>query len=380
MEHFVISPMRQHDRRTVPASAKQHSAKEKDTRWHLLDLVRTCRQRLTLRDRDIAILRGLLSLLPASATPDQLVVFASNRVLIERCDGIDERTLRRRISHLQSRGLLHRRASPNGKRYQIRDDVAARITYGLDLAPLFEIQTHLEALADECRREAQRIKALHSMIRDALFKRAASVCPEQLEAVHRALRRVLGSDQLQKMLDQIKQIPLDEPAHLSETGYSLTSKMTASNGQDDRHIQSSDKEIFESETVEVISEENHTENSVSKTSQLDKADITVSECIDLAPTAKSMAITRPQCWEDLITLSDSLAPAIGLKKPLVHDAQKRLGRHGYALAVLGLVEAYGRIRNPEAYLSALIKRAASQSLDLVRMFRSLVKPVLSASI
>ena len=135
MEHFVISPMHQHDRRTVSLSAKQRPATEKDTRWHLLDLVKSCRQRLTLRDRDIAVLRGLLSLLPTSATPDQLVVFASNRVLIERCDGIDERTLRRRISHLQSCGLLHRRASPNGKRYQVRDDVAARITYGLDLTP-----------------------------------------------------------------------------------------------------------------------------------------------------------------------------------------------------------------------------------------------------
>ena len=379
MEHFAISPMHQLDRRTVRASAKHCPATEKDTRWHLLDLVRTCRQRLTLRDRDIAVLRGLLSLLPASATSDQLVVFASNRVLIERCDGIDERTLRRRISHLQSRGLLHRRTSPNGKRYQVRDDVAARITYGLDLAPLFEIETHLEALADECRREAQRIKALRSLIRDALFKRAASVCPNQLEAVQRALRRVLASDQLQKMLEQIKQIPPDEPAHLSKTGYPLTSKMSASDGQYDRHIQSSNKELFESETVAVITEENCTENFVGKTSQLDKADITVSECIDLAPTARSMAITRPQCWDDLIALSDSLAPAIGVKKPLQHDAQRHLGRHGYALAVLGLVESYGRIRNPEAYLNALIKRAVSQSLDLVRMFRSLVKPVPATS-
>ncbi len=372
--------MHQHARRAVPASTKQRPATEKDTRWHLLDLVKSCRQRLTLRDRDIAVLRGLLSLLPASATADQLVVFASNRVLIERCDGIDERTLRRRISHLQSCGLLHRRASPNGKRYQVRDDVAARITYGLDLAPLFEIQTHLEALADECRREAQRIKALRSMIRDALFKRAASVCPDQLETAHRALRRVLDSDQLQKMLAQINQMPPDQSTRVSETGNTLTSKMSASNGQNDRHIQSSDKEIFESEAEGLITEKNHAENPVGKTSHLDQADITVSECIDLASTAKSMAIARPQCWDDLIALSDSLAPAIGLKKPLVHDAQNRLGRHGYALAVLGLVEAYGRIRNPEAYLSALIKRAASQSLDLVRMFRSLVKPVPAASI
>jgi len=87
-----------------------------------------------------------------------------------------------------------------------------------------------------------------------------------------------------------------------------------------------------------------------------------------------MAPILPKCWEDLIALSDQLAPAIGLKKPLVHEAEKYLGRHGCALAVLGLVEAFNRIRSPQAYLNALVKRAIKESLDIVRMFRSLAKP------
>jgi replication initiation protein RepC len=107
---------------------------------------------------------------------------------------------------------------------------------------------------------------------------------------------------------------------------------------------------------------------------MNQADITVDECIELATTAKAMAPKQPQCWDDLIDLSTSLAPAIGLQRAVIHEAEKHLGRHGCALAILGLVEAFGRIRNPEAYLTALVQRRLKQGLDLVRMFRSLVRP------
>jgi replication initiation protein RepC len=105
-----------------------------------------------------------------------------------------------------------------------------------------------------------------------------------------------------------------------------------------------------------------------------QTDITVDECIELATTARAMAAKAPVSWEDLIELSNSLAPAIGLQRTLIDEAEKHLGKHGCALAVLGLVEAFGRIRKPEAYLAALVQRRLKQGLDLVRMFRSLVRP------
>ena len=111
-----------------------------------------------------------------------------------------------------------------------------------------------------------------------------------------------------------------------------------------------------------------------KSANVDHADITVDECMDLARTAREMAPKQPRCWEDLIDLSTTLAPAIGLQGTVIHEAEKHLGRHGCALAVLGLVEAFGRVRNPEAYLTALVQRRLKQGLDLVRMFRSLVRP------
>ena len=377
MEHFATTSMRQHLRRQSFSSSKppvEGSSGAKDQRWHLLDLARICRQRLKLRDRDIAVLRGLLSLLPAQARPDQLVVFASNRVLIERCDGIDERTLRRRIAYLQNCGLVSRRTSPNGKRYQVRDDEAARLTYGLDLTPLFQIQPHLEALAEDCHRESVRVKALRSMIRDALFKRSAYDLGDIQQEAQKALRRVLDSTQLQEILSEIEEAASHEAAQTATTCRDIAGELTASHGQNDRHIHTSNIELIESDRAMSKLACNRPTQQETQVRYPEQTDITVAECLDLARTAKAMAPTLPKCWDDLIALSVQLAPAIGLKKTLVHEAEKRLGRHGCALAVLGLVEAFDRIRSPDAYLSALVKRGIKQSLDVVRMFRSLAKP------
>lgn len=369
--------MLRHARRTNLSSLKPHEqtpAADKDKRWHILDLAKTCRQRLKLRDRDIAVLRGLLSILPPQARPDQMVVYASNRVLIDRCDGIDERTLRRRIAHLQACGMLTRRTSPNGKRYQIRNEHHdTLLTYGIDLAPLFNIQGHLEALAVDCRHEAVRVKVLRAMIRDVLFNTPPHQTTDVQTEAQRALRRVLDADQLRQILSQLKEVaPIDNP-QLTNISPLLTTQLSVSDGQNDRHIQSSYKDNLESERAEGQTTRipaNHKKNA-----PMNQADITVGECIELATTAKAMAPKQPQCWEDLIDLSTSLAPAIGLQRAVIHEAEKHLGRHGCALAILGLVEAFGRIRNPEAYLTALVQRRLKQGLDLVRMFRSLVRPI-----
>jgi len=315
----------------------------------------------------------LLSLLPSQARPDQMVVFASNRVLIDRCDGIDERTLRRRIAHLQNCGMLERRTSPNGKRYQVRDDhQVALLTYGIDLTPLFHIQSHLEALAEDCRHETVRIKVLRSLIRDVLFKTPPHEITDIQNQAQRALRRVLDSNQLQQILSQLeKAAPVMTP-QFTDNVTLRTTYMSVSDGQNDRHIQSSDKDSLESERAE--SETLSTHDCEKKSANVDHADITVDECMDLARTAREMAPKQPRCWEDLIDLSTTLAPAIGLQGTGIHEAEKHLGRHGCALAVLGLVEAFGRVRNPEAYLTALVQRHLKQGLDLVRMFRSLVRP------
>lgn len=362
MEQIFASPVRLHAWR--PESVCPNPETTKDLRWHLLDLVRQCRSCLHLRDRDITVLRGLLSLVPAPVTPDNLIVFASNRVLIERCDGIDERTLRRRIQQLQTAGLVARKQSPNGKRYQIRSTEAEmRLVYGIDLSPLFALLHHLEALAERVKQDDLRCASLRALIRDRLYHHADALDPELQAEARLSLRRALSAEALQSILDALIRACHDIAA--SDTH--KTPVLTASDSQNDRHIQTSDKENFDSEGPAYREDRAAPEPE----SLAMKTDISVGECIALARSAVEMAPEVPRTWDDLINLSLILAPAIGLTKHAVETARGHLGTHGAALAILGLVEAFGRIRNPQAYLLSLSNRARQAGLDLVRMFRSL---------
>lgn len=371
MEHVISSPVRRHVRRTKPSYHDDRRTvapvKKEDARWSLLDLVRRCRKPLGLRDRDVAVLRGLLSFVPQSADPSTLVVFASNRALIERCDGIDERTLRRRLAHLKANGLLARKSSPNGKRYRVMDECAeARLTYGIDLSPLFAIRDHLIALADECSRDEIRCKALRSVIRDILYNQAADIQSAVRDLAYRSLRRSLSSDQLADLIQKLQ----EELPQADAEPSSVTESLTGSDRQNDRHIQNSKKENYESECAA----ENASSGACTSDPATDEkrdSDITVSECMALAKNAASFASSVAKDWSDVVRLSDTLAPAVGLAKADVESARDAMGALGSALAILGIVEAFDRIRRPRAYLQALTKRAAKEGIDIVRMFRSL---------
>lgn len=368
----MSSPVQRHVRRTKPSYHDDRRTvapvKKEDARWSLLDLVRCCRKPLGLRDRDVAVLRGLLSFVPQSADPRTLVVFASNSALIERCDGIDERTLRRRLAHLKARGLLARKSSPNGKRYRVMDECAeARLTYGIDLSPLFAIRDHLIALADECSRDEIRCKALRSVIRDILYNQAANIQPALRDLAYRSLRRSLSSDQLADLIQKLQE---ELPRADAETS-SVTESVTGSDRQNDRPIQKSKKENYESEcAAEDASSGAYTSDPPSNDEERN-CDITVSECMALAKNSASFASSAAKDWSDVVRLSDTLAPAVGLARTDVESARDAMGALGSALAILGIVEAFDRIRRPRAYLQALTKRAAEEGIDVVRMFRSL---------
>lgn len=368
----MSSPVQRHVGRTKPSYHDDRRTvapvKKEDARWSLLDLVRRCRKPLGLRDRDVAVLRGLLSFVPQSADPSTLVVFASNSALIERCDGIDERTLRRRLAHLKANGLLARKSSPNGKRYRVMDECAeARLTYGIDLSPLFAIRDHLIALAAECSRDEIRCKALRSVIRDILYNQAADIQPAVRDLAYRSLRRSLSSDQLADLIQKLQ----EELPQAGPEPSSVTESVTGSDRQNDRHIQKSKKENYESEYAAENANSVACTNDPATNDEERDSDITVSECMALAKNAASFASTGAKDWSDVVRLSDTLAPAVGLARTDVESARDAMGALGSALAILGIVEAFDRIRRPRAYLQALTKRAAKEGIDVVRMFRSL---------
>jgi replication initiation protein RepC len=353
----------------------------KDARWVALGLVQAAREALSLRDRDIAVLRGLLSCIPADRWDGPLMVHASNATLQARCDGMDERTLRRRLARLCEVGLIRRAQSPNRKRYVVRD-VAGQpvLTYGFDLSPLRNAQNQLRGLGEEIARTQHQIRMAKAVLRDHLYRLAqrAEGNPDLSDRVvdmTRWLRRKSTLADLSVAIAEAEAM-LDEAPRSAQTS-ALPALVTATDGQNDRHIQSSNQEYLEEErahedlvsSLEQPAAKHHpAEQEPRKESS---REITVATCVAAAKSSMEFAQETPANWRDLFTLATSLAPAIGINREQMLRSEQILGPRGASMAILGLVEAFPRIRDPKRYLNTLLSRAGTIGLNMERMFRSL---------
>jgi replication initiation protein RepC len=352
---------------TFTKSKNRQQVASPDNRWTTLNAVQSAMESLGLRDRDITVLRGLLTFILPNKWTEKLMVYASNASLQARCDGIDERTLRRRLAHLCEVGLIVRHQSPNRKRYVVRGMQGEPVlSYGFDLSPLRDNLNRIQAIGEEQRASVLRVKMLKAVLRDRLHKLAeASFRPEtddlNVEALKKMLRRKTDVATLESA---IKAVECCLPTKLEAIEFSQQSTDLSDNlGQTDRHIQSSNKECIE--------ETSPAYKTVKAEVYIDVADLTLAECIEAARSAMEFAQEPPRTWADVTKLASQLAPAIGVQAGQLLRTRETLGERGASLAILGLVEAFARIKEPCRYLNALVTKASQSGLNVARMFRSL---------
>lgn len=315
-----------------------------DPRWIALDAVQTARLSLGLRDRDIAVLRGLLTFLRAEEWSRSPAVFPSNKTLQERCGGMDERTLRRRLVRLCEVGLIARHQSPNRKRFALRNANGAIVdVYGFDLSPLRAALPRLLDLAAAAAAEEREVRLLRQILGDRLYH--AALRGVDVTETRRLLRRKCKPETLREAIATIE--AATDLVHLAPVA---TDKTTDGDGQIDRHNQTS------------------IEDSEDKGAQ---QDLPLSDCIERLPSATSFRERRPSDWEEMDELARNLAPAIGLTPSEIAKSRDILGQRGTTLAVLGLVEAHGKIMRPKAYLAAILRQKTKGSQQLARMFYAL---------
>jgi replication initiation protein RepC len=342
-----------------------------DPRWHALNIVQSIKESLGLRDRDIAVLRGLLTFIRPEEWLNGLMVYASNASLQSRCDGIDERTLRRRLAKLCDAGLVTRHQSPNRKRYVVRDEQNQVIlAYGFDLLPLRNCIAQLELRAAEQRVEEAKILSLKAILRDRLYKlttyfQTSGSTSSDLRMYNSLLRRKASVEALTESIYDLENIlsTLDNSNKTSATATSLTDSVR----QTDRHIQSSNKEYNDKEEAEEKLEAYTTTTNVNE--------IGFRECLDASTSAMEYTTEKPQNWSDLDRLALLLGPAIGLAPSLITKAYQVMGKRGGTLAILGMVQAFPRIKKPNNYLQAILTKASSVGLNIQKMFRSLTQEI-----
>ncbi len=265
MRHAIITPTALAERTTVPCRSP----------YDLLAPVRILRKDLCLTPSDLAVLTALISFLPKDSWDKashqaqlMTIVFPSNAALSERTNGIDERTLRRSLGRLTTSGLIERKASANGKRFPLRYNGVIRDAFGFDLQPLIKQHTRLTAQAAKTVENNERLRSLKA---EALALRATAMNRgdlaqdelSSLQTMRNLLRRAtLTVETVLRLISELRTFATDAKvgygerneaqslstsaeAHQHGRPFSAieSDEVSATNGQNDRHIESTKIDI-----------------------------------------------------------------------------------------------------------------------------------------
>lgn len=244
-------------------------------RYELLGPVRVLRKELGLTSSDLAVLTALISFLPrerhGNLDSQQIaltVVFPSNASLSERANGLDERTLRRSLGRLSAAELIERKSSANGKRFPLRYGGVIKDAFGIDLKPLIQRYDTLTMRASQLTEELERLRSLktEALALRASLLRQTNLDEEKLSTLNmfrNILRRAtLTVDAVLGIISELRAMGAATDACYGErytvvntnAGVILQAderrsdkldpiELTATNGQDVRHIESTTKDI-----------------------------------------------------------------------------------------------------------------------------------------
>ncbi len=351
--------------------------------WASIDLLKIIRKNLKLSDRDFSVLNGLAALALKRDRAGDLIVFASNKTLSLKANGMGIRTLRRRLANLIECGIIHRRSSPNGKRYAHHDaDGNIIAAYGFDLSPLLErMQEFRERVALE-----EEHRAMHRVVRDrlSLLRMSFPIDSDEDVILRTALRRTsTTTSQMEVLIELFTPVNslIDPTSDLDELAN--PARLSATEGQNDRHLQSSKQSKYERKK-ETRNRDKPAQNQID-TSEANhehsttRPDIQYYEVVQACPEAMSFAQKVPKSWTDLYAFSRWIAPMIGISTQVVDQAELSLGKANLAMTLLAIVQTSGTIRNPGAYLRSLFQGPKAQGYCASRYIRHLLRNQVNTS-
>lgn len=351
--------------------------------WASIDLLKVIRKSLKLSDRDFSILSGLAALALKRDRAGDLIVFASNKTLSLKANGMDIRTLRRRLANLIECGIIRRRSSPNGKRYAHHDaDGNIIAAYGFDISPLLE---RMQEFRERVALEEER-RAMHRVIRDrlSLLRMSFPIDSEEDIILRTALRR--SSTTTQQMEDLILMFtPVNNsdaiPSNLDVLARPM--KLSPTDGQNDLHLQSSKQSINERKKEALIESPIKIDQAALPKKNLShlktEPDLQFQHVIQACPEAMSFAEEKPRDWSDLYAFSRWLAPMIGISTNLVDQAEQSLGKTNLAITLLGIVQMSGTIKNPGAYLRSLFNGPKAENYSAPRFIHHLLRTQMTST-
>lgn len=363
------------------------------SKWQVYRHVCEARTLLGVQDRALAVLNALLSFHPGTDLGEGgLVVFPSNALLSVRAHGISGATLRRALAALVEAGLIERRDSPNGKRYAHRDrDGAVEQAFGFSLAPLLarceELAQMAALVAEEARRFRKAREALTICRRDvrkliaAAIEEGAEGDWEAMESVYMALIGRLPRSARRLDVEAV----LNDMAQLREEIVNTLEKqsnsrnLSASDAQDEQHIQNSESEsLIESEYHygAKIGAKIHRRTAPPfqpgrKAAAELPLDIVIRACPQIADYSPSGVITD---WTGLLSAAGLVRVMLGVSHSAWQEACFTMGDRNAAVTVACILERQGQISSAGGYLRNLTERAGRGAYSPGPAVLALLKP------
>ncbi len=358
-------------------------------KWKVFRDVCEARPLLDISDRTLAVLNALLSFYPENHLYGEasMVVFPSNRQLIVRAHGIAVTTLRRHLAALIDAGLIIRKDSANGKRFARRKTSGElEDAYGFSLAPLLARSEELAAMAQTIeadrialRRARERLTICRRDVRKLIDAAIGDAVPGNWDEIEAAYARHLAcmprtpkASDLDSVRLKFEELRTDIVNLL--TNFDNFKKTTASVVQNEPHIQNSDIDSLELESLPVVQVETlevATERAQSNGSQkIFPLALVLQACPQISDYAREGPIRG---WRDLVTAAVIVRSMLGITAETYQAACESLGRENAAVVIACMLERATHINSPGGYLRDLTRKGARGEFSLGPMLMALVR-------
>ena len=391
MEYTPFSPFKRPISHTHLQQVRHGT--ESVNKWEVLRNLSKSQNCYGLRDRDLAVLQALLSF-HAGDTLDpatDLVVFASNRAICERLNGMPESTMRRHTAKLIECGLLAKRDSPNGKRFRAKSDDNC-ISFGLDLSPLPYLAARIKDQAEAARNLELKIIRLRLRInlmrRDlyALCTYGKSIRDEDdiwgaLLSLHAlatiSIRRKQNVDELTSLSLKLAEAVTQAKEIIEH--FDLPD-LSTTDAQIEQHLHKSNRELIDSEEGQTCEEATE---QVTTTMQ----QIAVKQPIDATVTPPLSLVTKAcpeitlfsggeiSSWHQLFSAACKLRQAIGIPSSVWGQAIQTMGQNSASVVLAAIFQRFSSIRSPGAYMRTLCTKAAASKFSCIPMVTNLLAAV-----
>ncbi|MBN9235822.1 replication initiation protein RepC [Mesorhizobium hungaricum] len=374
-------------------TASQIDQKARASKWEVFRDIREAKQALGATDRALAILNALLSFHRAEelTAEDSLVVFPSNEQLSRRANGMSPATLRRHLANLVITGLIIRRDSPNGKRFARKGEGGAiDQAYGFDLSPILARAGEFKALAADVMAEhkAHRLAKERLTIcrRDVVKMIDVGINEDapgnwqgfqgRYEAIIARLPRTAARSVLEAICNDLEDLWID--IHQTLESFINSQNLNANESQSERHIQSSNPNVYSTDESEngfrEINEASGVDAKTDNVRALPHRDLPLGMVVDACPELLTLARDgQIRTWRDFVAAAEQARPFMGISPSAWQEAVEVMGQEKAAVTVAAILQRSERIASRGGYLRNLTERARDQKFSVWPMVMALLR-------